>query len=123
MLLTDFFSWWYTAGWKNTLLNTRRLLGDFAANFSIAILLKTLFAPWKQLDARLPANPTLGDRLRHIVDKLISRVVGFMVRTATLLAALIVFSVILAARLVWIVVWPLLPATPLLSALVALGFL
>jgi hypothetical protein len=109
MLFMAFISWWYGAGWSGTVKQTQRHLAGLSQNFSIAILITTLFAPWKQMDAFGGVSQSLGDKFRRSVDKFISRFVGFMVRSMTLLAAIISVSVLLLFRLVWIAIWPCLP--------------
>lgn len=123
MLFVAFIKWWYGAGWLGTVLGTKRRLEDLARNFSLIILLKTLFAPWKQLDAFGGQGRGLDAKLRAWLDKSISRFIGFLVRSATLWAAFFGLIFLLVSRLVWIIIWPCLPlAVPLLLAL-GLGIL
>lgn len=121
MLFVDFFQWWYGAGWLSTVAKTQYHLSDLAKNYSIAILLKTLFAPWKQLDAFPGVNQSLDDRMRRELDKFVSRFVGFMVRSITLFAAFISLIALLIARLIWIILWPCLPLVAPVAVLYALG--
>ncbi len=62
------------------------------------------------MDAFNGMNQSLGDQFHRGVDKTISRFVGFTVRSMTLFAALISMLVLLILRLVWIALWPCLPA-------------
>lgn len=120
-MFTAFMTWWYGAGWNGTVKQTKKHLADLSQNFSISILVRTLFAPWKQLDAIKGVNQSLGDQLHRSIDKTISRFVGFMVRSLTLFAALISMLVLLAFRLVWIALWPCLPLLIPLSMLYGVG--
>lgn len=120
-MLTAFISWWYGAGWGGTVKQTSRHLADLSQNFSISILVKTLFAPWKQLDAFKGVNQTLGDQFHRSIDKTISRFVGFMVRSMTLFAAIISVLILLIFRLVWIALWPCLPLLIPIAVLYGLG--
>jgi len=123
MLFVSFIRWWYGPGWRGTVRETRRRLGDLARNFSLGILLKTLFAPWKQLDAFSGQNRGLDAKFRAWLDKSISRFIGFLVRSATLWAAFFGLVFLLLSRMAWILIWPCLPlAVPILLAL-SLGLL
>jgi hypothetical protein len=119
MLFVAFMRWWYGAGWINTLDQSRAQLSAFTRNFSVVILLKTLFAPWKQLDAFSVQGRGFDARLRAWLDKSISRFIGFLVRSLTLWAALFGLLILLLYRLAWIIFWPCLPLT--LPILLGLG--
>jgi hypothetical protein len=107
MFMLGLFSWWYGAGWKGVLSATGRRLSSLADMFSVTILLRTLFSPWKRIISYPGAS--LDARLRAFGDNLVSRVIGFTVRFFVLLAASVAFVLLLAAGLVELVVWPLLP--------------
>ena len=105
--MLDLFVWWYGNGWTGVLHATRRRLISLGAAFSIATLLKTLFAPWKRIITYPGAG--LDAKLRALGDNLISRSVGFMVRIVALLAALVSLVALSVIGLAELIVWPLLP--------------
>lgn len=107
MFMLGLFSWWYGAGWKGTLGATNRRLSTLADMFSLNILLRTLFAPWKRVVTYPGAS--FDAKLRAIGDNLVSRAVGFTVRLFVLLAAAVSFITIIITSLVEMVMWPLLP--------------
>ena len=100
-----YLQWWYGEGWRNTLVNTHSQIIALGKNFSLDVLLRTLFAPWKQVEV------AGGRGLQKMLDKLISRLVGFSVRIFTLLAAGFALVFLLLGRTLWIILWPLLPLT------------
>jgi len=73
--------------------------------FSVAELLKTLFAPWKR-DSYMPINASLDVIAKAIWENFISRFIGFLVRSLTILigtiSALVGFLAILALLSVWL---------------------
>lgn len=77
--------------------------------FSVGILLRTLFLPWRRIISYPGAG--LDAKLRAILDNLISRCVGFVVRSFVLLAVAILAIFATAIGLIQIVVWPLIPLT------------
>jgi hypothetical protein len=121
MLFVAFVGWWYGEGWANTLRRSKYYLLSLSQNFSVLILLKTLFAPWKQLDAFGHPNMSLSDKFRQSIDRFVSRFVGFMVRGVTLFSAVVSILLLLAARAIWIVLWPCLPIMVPVAMLYGLG--
>ena len=107
MFLVELFKWWYGFGWLEALRGVLGSAKKTARQFSIPLLLRNLFAPWKQIVA-LPGR-SIDDKFRAMIDNLVSRTIGFFVRLLTLLAALIVISLSAAASLALAVVWPLIP--------------
>ncbi len=80
--------------------------------FSLRILLKTLFHPWRQIVNRPVRDSSLKARFDSMVDNLVSRVVGFMVRIMTIIAGGIVIVLVVVASVFWFIMWPLLPLAP-----------
>jgi hypothetical protein len=109
MLMLAFFKWWYGTGWLSVVGDSAIKVKSLAQSFSILILLRTLFAPWKQLDASGGVNQGMNDQFRHAIDKFVSRFVGFFVRFFTIIAALVLVSLMAILRVLWIMVWPFLP--------------
>jgi hypothetical protein len=113
MLLMAFFQWWYGHGWLEAVADAKRHLEALAGSFSLGILLRTLFAPWKQMDAYG------GKGLQSQVDKFVSRFVGFGVRSVTLVTAIVSLAFMAIVQFAWILLWPCLP--PLIFLLVGYG--
>jgi hypothetical protein len=107
MLIVGLFSWWYGAGWAGALRATERRLRTLAGMFSISILLRTLFSPWRRIISYPGAG--LEARLRAFGDNLVSRCVGFTVRFFVLLAAAVAFVLLVLVGFVELIAWPLLP--------------
>ncbi len=107
MLALEFFKWWYGAGWARVLRKTKDRLSGLSQMFSIAILLRTLFSPWRRIISYPGAG--IDAHLRAIGDNLVSRAVGFMVRISVLLCAAIAFIALVVFALLEIIVWPLMP--------------
>ncbi len=117
MLMLQFFSWWYGRGLAGLIGRIRGQLRAFGELFSVNILLRTLFAPWRRIISYPGAG--LGDHMRALLDNLISRLVGFIIRIFVLLAAAVSVIVLGVLWLAELVVWPLLP--PAIVACLILG--
>lgn len=72
---------------KKYLTIWRSLLIIVAQEFSLTLLLKTLFAPWRRDIA--PPGRSLDEILRNLLLNLVSRFIGFLVRFFTILTCLI----------------------------------
>lgn len=82
--------------------------------FSIDLLLKTLFNPFRQISAAEVDGP-LPMKMQAFFDRLFSRAVGTVVRTIFIFIGLA--AIIL--RCIWVLfsvlVWTILPLTPILG--------
>ena len=119
MFIVGLFSWWYGAGWLRCLVAVRDNLLSVYDYFSLDLLLRTLFAPFRQISAGKVRGP-IGVQIRALVDKLISRVIGAVVRGVVLVvgsAALFVAAIIGLLR---IVIWPIIPILPVVFVLFAM---
>jgi hypothetical protein len=106
-MLIELVTWWYGAGWLDTLQRIqKRILGIWRL-FSVGILARTLFAPWR----RIVSTPGRGldSLMRSMIDNLVSRVVGFTVRIFVLVGALLATFIALVVGAAIAVLWPLVP--------------
>ena len=112
MFLVGIFQWWYGGGWLRHLLRSYVGILRTADFFSISLLFKTLFNPFKQISAS-QAQGALSVQLSAFFDRLLSRAVGAVIRSLTILIGVIA----IALRVFWViasmVLWTLLPITPL----------
>lgn len=115
MLFLELFTWWYGDGWRQAGRGAVNLVNKVKLTFSIPILLKTLFAPWRRIIT--PPGRSLDEKMRALGDNLISRAVGFVVRLFSLITALVL--VVLAAVLgsFMAIVWPLIPLLIVISVI------
>lgn len=106
-MLMEFFFWWYGTGWKKAWRDCFLWVKNIQDIFSIDVLLKTLFSPWKRI-VTLPGR-SLDEKMRAIVDNLVSRVIGFFVRAIVLFIAMIMVFFAALGGLAVAITWPLLP--------------
>lgn len=118
-MLTAFFSWWYTSGWGRQVERSYERLQDVADMFSIGLLIRTWGAPFRQISAG-QINGPIAEQLRIIVDKLVSRMIGAMIRSVMIVigCGAIILSAIVGMMMV--VIWPFMPLLPLAGILLAL---
>lgn len=119
MIIVGFLSWWYTEGWKQTFLKVRaRLVGVFDY-FSIDLLLRTFFSPFRQISAGR-VQGSMQIQMRAFFDRLISRVIGAIVRSIVMVIGLVTLFVSIGLGFVWIIGWLMLPLLPIVGLTLAL---
>lgn len=114
MLITGLISWWYGEGWRIRLSHMRQSLANMYDYFSIDLLVKTLFSPFRQISAGNVQGP-LGVQMRALADKLFSRVIGAFVRSIMIVVGLIGMSVLTVFHFILLLGWPLVPAMPFIG--------
>ena len=82
-----FFYWWFYFVPKRTVTVALKLIKKAFNFFSIDLLLKTLFQPWKR-DEIDTTNMALDDKLRVWMMNLVSRLIGAVVRGGTIFIGL-----------------------------------
>lgn len=117
--MLQLFSWWYGRGWRLAWTDIQKRLIGVAHAFSVPILLQTLWAPWRRIVTVPGAG--LDAKVRAMGDNLVSRCIGFTVRTLVLLTAGLLLAVTLVISLTIVVIWPFIPAAIL--ALIVIGIL
>ena len=112
MLAIDLFIWWYGEGWKGAAKSVSNILNGVAHMFSVPILIRTLFAPWKRIVTYPGAS--LEAKMRAAGDNIVSRAIGFSVRFLVLLTALTISGLVIVLGTIYFVLWPLVPPSILI---------
>jgi hypothetical protein len=114
MVIVWALSWWYGAGWKARLLETReRLLASYDY-FSIGLLARTLFSPFRQISAG-KVNGPIGLKFRAFVDRLISRFIGAFVRMILIVVGISWLALQVVAGVLVLILWFAVPFLPLIG--------
>ncbi|MCX6720395.1 MAG: hypothetical protein NTW11_01160 [Candidatus Staskawiczbacteria bacterium] len=88
--------------WKNYIL--------FASNyFSLPILLKSLFAPWRRYRWNYPKGFQIGEFFTTLVSNIFSRLMGAMVRIVLIICGIVFQIFVILAGAVVFIFWILLP--------------
>ncbi|HEX6461851.1 MAG TPA: hypothetical protein VFZ58_01095 [Candidatus Saccharimonadales bacterium] len=120
MIVFSLFRWWYSEGLLGQLKAVERRISGTADYFSVGLLLKTLFSPFRQISAGQVQGP-LAVKWRAWLDKLISRFVGAAFRIVTIIAGLATLCLQLLIGLVLLLGWALLPLLPVAGLLLTLS--
>ncbi len=106
-MFLEFISWWYGKGWINAWRMAKALPSRVERDFSIGVLLRTLFSPWRRIISY--GGSSLDSKLKAMLDNVISRMVGLVVRSIALLISLILTLIAGLLGLILALIWPLLP--------------
>lgn len=120
MFIVGFFSWWYGAGWLRCAVIVRDSLLSAYDYFSLDLLLRTLFSPFRQISAGKVRGP-LAVQLRAFFDNLLSRIIGAAVRTTVIIIGSITLIFVSLAGIARLVLWPLTPILPMVFVIFALA--
>lgn len=82
--------------------------------FSVGLLAGSLFAPYRQISAS-GGNGTAGDQLRAFGDRLFSRVIGAVIRSALIVIGLVSALAVGVVGLIIVAAWPILPVLPIVG--------
>lgn len=115
-MLMAFFWWWYTDGWQRQVRAVENRLLGIVDTFSIDLILRTLFAPFRQISAGSVSGP-IALQLRAFVDRLVSRGIGAMVRSIVLMVGCVMIVVSAIFGVLYLMLWPLVPVLPLVGLL------
>src|SRR4030042_4311029 len=90
-----FWRWYYGQAIKDILTAWRNYIIFSLNYFSIPLLLKTLFAPWKRDITRKPRGFDFGEFFEYFSFNAVSRVIGFFVRLLTVVAGIVFFFLVI----------------------------
>lgn len=118
LLVTELLRWWYGDGLRLRAAMIANRLDGTIDYFSIDLLLKTLFAPFRQISAGTVDGP-IGVQMRAMLDQLFSRVIGAIVRLCILIIGGIIIVLQCIFSLLLIIGWGLLPLLPIAGAVLS----
>lgn len=119
MIAWDILVWWYTEGWRQRLVVLQESVDSMMDYFSIDLLLKTLFAPFRQISAGRVDGP-LDVQLRAFFDQLVSRVIGAVVRTIVVVIGAVAIGLGLLADGLLLAAWAFVPLLPVFGLILFL---
>jgi hypothetical protein len=119
MLLVGFFGWWYGAGWRDQVSRVGDTMVRVGDTFSIPLLLKTFFAPFRQISANETGND-ISSRFRAWGDRMFSRVIGAFLRFFMMVFGILALLVMMVVSAVRLILWPVFPFMPVAGLILML---
>jgi len=114
MLALALFSWWYTTAWKNLAQQIERRVDRCLDFFSVGLLFRTLFDPFRQISAG-SVRGSMDVKMRAWADRTFSRFFGAFVRSLFIVLGLLSSAALIIAGFVQLIVWPIVPFLPLIG--------
>lgn len=112
MALIDMLYWWYAKGWRVFLSRIKMWFGGVTDFFSMDSLIRTLFKPYRQISAETSANGSLDLKFQMFLDRMISRLIGFVSRLVLLCVGAVMIVVGGAVSVILLILWPIIPFLP-----------
>lgn len=123
MFLVGIISWWYGKGFLNRIRLAKDRLRFTADKFSIDLLLRTLFNPYRQISA-YAVGTSFAEKVRAYFDRLLSRIIGTIVRSFMIIFGVIILLLLVIFSLLILVLWFVIPMLPIIGLiLMATGWL
>jgi hypothetical protein len=105
-----YFAWHYSSAFREMFHVWKNLLWFVFRFFSIAQLLNSWFAPWKRITVDRGETWNLEDLAGFIVVGCISRIIGFVIRTAVICLGLTCLLITLIGGIGAYIFWIIAPA-------------
>lgn len=118
LLVLGLLRWWYTDGWRQRVQLVANRLDGTIDYFSIDLLLKTLFSPFRQISAGR-VDGSLEVQMRALIDKLFSRVIGMFIRLIILVIGGVMIALHVLIGLLLLVGWGLVPLLPVAGVILS----
>lgn len=112
MALAEMFVWWYSQGWRVFISGMKGWFAGVADFFSMDSLIRTLFKPYRQISANSSSGGSFDLRFQMFIDRMISRLIGFLSRLVLLLVGGLIIVVGGLLGMILVVLWPLIPLMP-----------
>lgn len=113
-------SWWYGSGWIERVKIIRERISRTIDYFSIQLLIKTLFSPFRQISAG-KVNGPIGVKWRAFIDRSVSRVIGAFIRTFIIIAGCVTILLYCLAGALTLIAWAIVPLLPFVGVVLFLS--
>ena len=119
MLFVGLLTWWYSAGLLQAIERVKAYLASVYDYFSIDLLLRSLFAPFRQISAGSVDGP-INVKLHAFFDRLFSRLIGAFMRTMLILIGIAWLLIVTVFGGAYVIGWLLMPIVPLVGMVLAM---
>ena len=115
LIIPNYLAWHYGEAYRDIIRLWTNFLWFFGNFFSLTLLIKTFFAPWKRIKEGRGARFSLENIAEAVVTNTVMRLVGALMRSAVILAGSIAVLAVFWLGILLIAVWTLLPLLLVLS--------
>ncbi len=104
-----YFKWHYSKGFAELINTIKNFLWFISHFFSIKLLLKTLFAPWRRMGESYGDGFNLEAFASAFIVNSLMRIVGFVTRAIIIFVGLVSYTIVLVFGLSIVFIWLFLP--------------
>jgi len=122
-LFLSYFKWHYSLALRDFFSVGSSIVWFLYNFFSIPLLTRTLFSPWKKLQERRKRGFDIEDFFAVLLVNLLMRIVGAIVRLATIILGFLAILGFVSVALVMFTVWLLMPLIVVSLIGTGIGFL
>lgn len=123
MILQEYFTWHYGKALKEIGELTKNFLWFGFHFFSIGLLWRTLYKPFYRIHEPLKGWTTLEMLLENIVADVMSRVIGFVIRTLAIIIGVLFEGILLLIFIPLFIAWLLVPLLTIIFLVTGLFFI
>lgn len=106
--------WWYGTGWKQRFTALKERLSSTADYFSIDLLLKTLFSPYRQISAG-QVRGSINVQMHAFLDRLLSRIIGAVIRSFMIIMGIVGMTLYTLIGGFLVLFWGVVPLLPVIG--------
>lgn len=120
MVVVGLLSWWYGSGLKRHVVLMWRRIARTYDYFSIDQLLRTWFAPFRQISAGAVSG-SMSVQWHAFTDRTVSRFVGGFMRTMMIIVGTIAIIAMTIVSFAAIILWLIAPLIPVAGIILSLA--
>lgn len=109
-LILSYFIWHYSQAFRDIYYLYKNFIWFIYHFFSIKVLTKTLFSPWRKLNEAYRGGWSLNAFFETFAVNIIMRIVGFFVRLSIIVIGVMCLAVTFISEIVTFFLWLFLPA-------------
>ncbi|MEN9920255.1 MAG: hypothetical protein RL538_148 [Candidatus Parcubacteria bacterium] len=122
-IISDYFRWHYSKAFKELFHVWINFLWFITHFFSLKELLISLFSPWRRMVEAKQEGWSFEGFLSYIIINILSRLVGFIMRSGVIVTGTICLLLIVALGLTTIALWVVLPVGSVIATLAGISLL
>jgi hypothetical protein len=117
VVIIGYFKWHYSKALKSITSIWKNFLDFLVAFFSLKLVVKNLFDPWKRMNDIYPARFNFKDYFFAFLTNAIMRIVGIIMRLLLLVVGVVGYILFFILLPITLIVWLILPLIILFLAI------
>ena len=110
LIFTGYLSWHYGRAFSDILVVWTNFFWFFLHFFSIPLLVRTLFSPWKRLHENYRQGFHPEDFFQALIVNIIMRIVGAIIRVIIIVIGILTLLTVTILGVIFLLFWTIAPA-------------